>query len=395
MRHANMTESFHPPGTPASLLPRRARHAEEGYALLMVIFLVALVMVGLASAIPDVLQQGRREKEAELMYRGKQYQRGVKLYYKKMGKYPQTIEDITKEQNGIHFMRKAYKDPVNPEDGSWRLIYVTSSGVLINSLLYNSLQDMVAKLRPNSGISFGAPPGGTPVNGQPGGGIPGLSSGSGSGFGSSSGSGSGGSSGFGGSESSNNPQQSSSSQSGSPSGNGPVGSNQGGTGQSGPTNSIYQSGGGPAGGGQPGGPSGQSGQPNIPGQPGGFGAPGSGSPNGTSGDQSSSAGTDVSDSDTTGQVFGGNLTGVASKMDKASIKVFQTGKTYKKWEFIWNPQLDAAAAAPGGGGVTPQGVNGAPGQPGGPTTPFGSAPGATGVPTPQAPQPSPTGGSGG
>jgi hypothetical protein len=362
----------------------------------MVIFLVALVMIGLASAIPDVMQQGRREKEAEMIYRGNQYERGVKLYYKKMGKYPQTLDDITKEQNGIHFMRKAYKDPMNPEDGSWRLIYVTSTGQLINSLLYTSLQDMVAKLRPNSGISFGAPPGGTPVPGQ---GIPGLSSGPGSstglgsGFGSNSGSGfgSGGSSGFGGSGFGSSggfgssPQQGSPPQSGSQGGTGPGGSNLGGGGPTGPTNSTYQPGGGQPGAGQPGG-TGQYGQP------GGFGAPGSGSPNGISGDQSPSAGTDVSDSDSSGQVFGGNLTGVASKIDKPSIKVFQTGKTYKKWEFIWNPQLDIAAAAPGGR-ATPQGLNGAPGQPGAtPGSFLGGQAGAGGAPTPPAPQPSPSGG---
>jgi hypothetical protein len=361
----------------------------------MVIFLVALVMVALASAIPDVMQQGRREKEAEMIYRGKQYERGIKLYYKKMGKYPQTLDDITKEQNGIHFMRKAYKDPMNPEDGSWRLIYVTSTGQLINSLLFNSLQDMVAKLKPNSGLSFGAPPGGTPVPGQ---GIPGLS-----GPGGSSGFGSGISSGFGGSGFGSSggfgssPQQGSPSQSGSQGGTGPGDSNQiggagssGSTGSAGPTSSTYQPGG--QAGGVPG-QSGQFGQSTIPGQPAGFGAPGNGSPNGTSGDQSSSAGTDVSNSDTTGQVFGGNLTGVASKIDKTSIRVFQTGKTYKKWEFIWNPQLDAANAVPGGGGATPQGVNGAPGQPGGaPGSFLGGQAGAGGAPTPPTPQPAPPGG---
>jgi hypothetical protein len=34
----------------------------------------------------------------------------------------------------IRFMRKAYKDPMNKEDGSWRLIYVGPSGQLIGSL---------------------------------------------------------------------------------------------------------------------------------------------------------------------------------------------------------------------------------------------------------------------
>ena len=90
------------------------------------------------------MQQGRREKEAELLYRGNQYERGIKLYYKKMGKYPQTLDDITHDQNGIHFMRQAYKDPMS-KDGAWRLIYVDSNGILTNSLLFTSLQDMVTQ----------------------------------------------------------------------------------------------------------------------------------------------------------------------------------------------------------------------------------------------------------
>lgn len=390
-----MTGKVHSRGRMTSSQPCHARQLErgpeQGYALLMVIFLVALVIVGMAAAIPDVLTQGRREKEAEMIFRGNQYDRGIKLYYKKMGKYPQSLDDIVKEQNGIHFMRQAYKDPMNKEDGSWRLIYVTSSGQLINSLLYTSLQDMVAKLRPNSGISFGAPPGGTPVGGLQAPGSSKLGSGFGSGVSSGfGGSDFGGSGGFG-----NSPQQGSPQSGGQGNPAGPTGSNQSGTGQGGPgqtgtTNQTYQSGGDQ--GGQYGQTGGQSNVPGQPGVPGQFGGPGNGAPgNGTPGQQPSSAGTDVSDSDTTGQVFGGNLTGVASKVDKPSLKIYQTGKTYKKWEFIWNPQIDAANAAPGGGGAAPQGLNGTPGGPGGVTTPFGGAPGQSGAPSPTPPSPAPGG----
>jgi hypothetical protein len=84
---------------------------------------------------PSVLTEGRREKEKEMIWRGKQYTRGIKLYYRKMGKFPTSMEDLTKPKLGsLRFMRKAYKDPMNKEDGSWRLIYVGPSGQLIGSL---------------------------------------------------------------------------------------------------------------------------------------------------------------------------------------------------------------------------------------------------------------------
>src|SRR3989442_694133 len=52
-----------------------------------------------------------------------------------MGRFPTSLEDLTKPKVGsLRFMRQAYKDPMNKEDGSWRLIYVGAAGQLIGSL---------------------------------------------------------------------------------------------------------------------------------------------------------------------------------------------------------------------------------------------------------------------
>src|SRR5438445_586297 len=84
---------------------------------------------------PNILTEGRREKEKEMIWRGKQYTRGVKLYYRKMGRFPTKLDDLTKPKLGsLRFMRQAYKDPMNKEDGSWRFIYVGPAGQLIGSL---------------------------------------------------------------------------------------------------------------------------------------------------------------------------------------------------------------------------------------------------------------------
>jgi hypothetical protein len=84
---------------------------------------------------PNVLTEGRREKEKEMIWRGKQYVRGVKLYYRKLGRFPTSLDDLTKPKVGtLRFMRQAYKDPMNKDDGTWRLIYVGPAGQLIGSL---------------------------------------------------------------------------------------------------------------------------------------------------------------------------------------------------------------------------------------------------------------------
>ena len=131
------------------------RRAQEGYALLLVVFLTVVLLVATMSAGPRILTEGRREKETEMIWRGKQYVRGVKLFYRKLGRFPTSLDDLTKPQIGsLHFMRQAYKDPMNKKDGAWRLIYVGPAGNLIGSLKPQQ-----------TGVQFpGAPGLGTPAS---------------------------------------------------------------------------------------------------------------------------------------------------------------------------------------------------------------------------------------
>jgi hypothetical protein len=117
-------------GTSSRRAPR-----ERGYALLMVMFIAALMFAGVMTIAPNILTQAKREKEEEMIWRGKQYVRGIKLYYRKLGRFPASLDDLTKPKVGtLRFMRQAYKDPMNKADGTWRLIYVGPSGQLIGSL---------------------------------------------------------------------------------------------------------------------------------------------------------------------------------------------------------------------------------------------------------------------
>ena len=119
-----------------SARPKSARkRGERGYALLLIVFLGTLLLLSTMVVAPNILTEGRREKEKEMIWRGKQYTRGIKLYYRKMGHFPTSFDDLTKPKIGsLRFMRQAYKDPMNKEDGSWRLIYVGAAGQLIGSL---------------------------------------------------------------------------------------------------------------------------------------------------------------------------------------------------------------------------------------------------------------------
>lgn len=59
-------------------------------------------------------------------------------------------------------------------------------------------------------------------------------------------------------------------------------------------------------------------------------------------------------STTDSTVFGGQLVGVASKVDRKSIRFYKGYGKYREWEFIWDPAEDAAAA----GGLVPAPVGG-------------------------------------
>ncbi len=114
---------------------RRCRNSpQSGYALLTVIFLATLMVLTVMLAAPKITLEGQRQRELDMIWRGKQYARGVKLYYRKLGRFPTSVDDLTKPKIGsIRFMRQAYRDPMNKEDGSWRLLYVGPAGQLIGS----------------------------------------------------------------------------------------------------------------------------------------------------------------------------------------------------------------------------------------------------------------------
>lgn len=232
------------------------RRAESGYALLMAVFMVASLLIFSAAVTPNILFQGRREREEEMVFRGEQYQRAIGLYFRKFGRYPTKIEDLTMSTNGVRFLRQAFPDPMNKADGSWRFIYVGPGGQLIGSLRRTTLLQGL----------MGMPtlPGATPAGA--------LSQ--------------------------------------------PIGS------------------------------------------PGGSPGPGIGTPGAPQASPSNPAATanplEAQPQPLTGDVVGGNIVGVASKVKQASLRVYQGGDTYEMWEFIWNPRNQVAIPGLGATPTPPQ-----------------------------------------
>lgn len=100
---------------------------ESGFLLLFVLFLAALMLIALAVAAPRIATSIQRDKEIELVHRGEQYKRAIKLYYRKFGAYPASIDQLL-DTNNIRFLRKRYTDPITGKD-DWRIIHLGQAKV--------------------------------------------------------------------------------------------------------------------------------------------------------------------------------------------------------------------------------------------------------------------------
>jgi type II secretory pathway pseudopilin PulG len=95
-----------------------------GYVLIMLLFVVTAMGIGLLVAVPVWQTQIRREKEEELIFRGKQYVEAVRIFQiKKPGTFPKTLDELVEEK----CLRRPFLDPMNP-NGDWNIILLPEGG---------------------------------------------------------------------------------------------------------------------------------------------------------------------------------------------------------------------------------------------------------------------------
>jgi type II secretory pathway pseudopilin PulG len=108
----------------------RSKSSESGYVLLALMLAFTLMLIALAASTPRLGQQIKREKEEELIHRGKDYATAVKRYvHKNGGRFPLSIEQL-EDTNHVRFLRKRYKDPMTGES-DWRLVHFGEAEVRI------------------------------------------------------------------------------------------------------------------------------------------------------------------------------------------------------------------------------------------------------------------------
>jgi type II secretory pathway pseudopilin PulG len=107
----------------------KARSGEKGYILISVMLLMTIMIIAMSIEIPRIAQQVKRQKEEELVFRGKAYAMAIKRFYHKTGTYPNSLQQL-ENTNNLRFLRKRYKDPITGDD-EWHLVRVGEAQIKI------------------------------------------------------------------------------------------------------------------------------------------------------------------------------------------------------------------------------------------------------------------------
>jgi type II secretory pathway pseudopilin PulG len=149
-----------------------APRGEEGFMLLAVVVMVALLLIALSVAAPVVARQLRRDKEIESQHRMNEYVRAIQLYQRKFaGQYPASIK-VLENTNNIRFLRQVYVDPLTGK-ADYKLIHLGEQKTKIHVFFGQELDGLAANLGSAAGMQAG---GGVGVGGGVAGGATSITS---------------------------------------------------------------------------------------------------------------------------------------------------------------------------------------------------------------------------
>lgn len=96
-----------------------------GYTLIVCVMAVTLLSIAVATALPLMSGQIKREKEAELVFRGLQYAEAIRVYQRRFGRPPTMLSELMDTRP--RSIRQLWKDPMT-EDGSWVILVSSPQG---------------------------------------------------------------------------------------------------------------------------------------------------------------------------------------------------------------------------------------------------------------------------
>lgn len=95
---------------------------EGGYTLVILAVTTAVVGILLTATLPTWSTAVKREKEAELHFRGMQYAEAIRVFQNRFGSLPTKLDQLIERKP--RSIRQLWKDPMT-DDGEWVLIHAT------------------------------------------------------------------------------------------------------------------------------------------------------------------------------------------------------------------------------------------------------------------------------
>ena len=92
---------------------------QRGYTLVAVVIGIAILTILTAAVAPAVSVIMQRDREDELIFRGRQYARAIVLFQRRYGRLPTSLKEMY--ENRPRTLRKLFKDPMCNCD-NWHLI---------------------------------------------------------------------------------------------------------------------------------------------------------------------------------------------------------------------------------------------------------------------------------
>jgi hypothetical protein len=127
------------------------REKERGSALLIVFLMAAFVAIMLYKEMPDVVFEAQRQKEQVLIDRGDEYKHAIKLFYRRNQRFPTALDQLDKFNN-VRYIRHQFKDPLTGKD-EWRLIHVSGPGFVLTD---SKVAQPKVQLGQNGASAFGS-----------------------------------------------------------------------------------------------------------------------------------------------------------------------------------------------------------------------------------------------
>ena len=96
------------------------------------LLLIAAMGAGLAAYGEFASHAAQREKEAELLFRGNQYQQAIESYYRREKRYPKALAELVEDKrtpNATRHLRRLYPDPITGQP-DWALIEAPGGGIM-------------------------------------------------------------------------------------------------------------------------------------------------------------------------------------------------------------------------------------------------------------------------